>query len=144
MHFLLVPHALPWRRARLSGSCRPLLLCLCLLLPSCMATGTKVTTDQLTQFTRGTTTYADVVAALGKPTSMTLAADGSRHVTYLYSQNQMKWETFVPIVAMFSQGATAETTTVTLDFAPTGVLVSYTASEGQTQMGTGFSSGAKQ
>jgi len=75
---------------------------------------------------------------------MTLAADGSRQVIYSYSHNQMQWENFVPIVAMFSQGATAETTTVTLDFDPTGVLVSYTASEGQTQMGTGFSSGTKQ
>jgi len=103
-----------------------------------------VEADRLTQFERGKTTYHDVVAALGKPTSMTLAADGSRQVIYSYTQNQMKWENFVPIVAMFSQGATAETTTVTLDFDPTGVLMSYTAAEGQTQMGTGFSSGAKQ
>ena len=100
--------------------------------------------EQLTPFERGKTTSYDVVAALGKPTSMTLAADGSRQVIYSYSQNQMRWENFVPIVAMFSQGATAETTMVTLDFDPTGVLVSYTASEGQTQLGTGFSSGAKQ
>ena len=121
-----------------------LLLFLGIVLTRCAATGTKVAPDQLTQFERGKTTYADVVAALGKPTSMALAADGSRHLIYTYTQNQMKWETFVPIVAMFSQGATAETTTVTLDFAPTGVLVSYTASAGQTQLGTGFSSGAKQ
>jgi len=115
-----------------------------LVLTSCAATGTKVEADRLTQFERGKTTYHEVVAALGKPTSMTLAADGSRQVIYSYTQNQMKWENFVPIVAMFSQGATAETTTVTLDFDPTGVLMSYTAAEGQTQMGTGFSSGAKQ
>ena len=100
--------------------------------------------DRLTQFERGKTTYAEVVAALGTPTSMTLAADGSRQVTYIYNQNQMKWENFVPIVAMFSQGATAETTTVILDFDPQGVLLSYTAAEGQTQMGIGFNSGAKQ
>src|SRR5215471_5183249 len=124
MHFLLAPHALPWRRASLCGSCRPLLLCLCLLLTSCSAMGTKVEADRLTQFERGKTTYHEVVAALGKPTSMTLAADGSRHVTYIYSQNQMKWENFVPIVAMFSQGATAETSTVTLDFDPQDVLIS--------------------
>src|SRR5215471_21716314 len=121
-----------------------LLLFLGLALTSCAAIGTKVAPDQLTQFEKGQTTYPEVVAALGKPTSMTLAADGSRQVIYAYTQNQMKWENFVPIVALFSQGATAETTTVTLDFDPTGVLVSYTASAGQTQMGTGFSSKAKQ
>ena len=61
-----------------------------MVLTSCAATGTKVAPEQLTQFERGKTTYYDVVAALGKPTSMTLAADGSRQVIYAYSQNQMK------------------------------------------------------
>ena len=113
-------------------------------LMSCSATGTKVDADRLTQFERGTTTYAEVVAALGTPTSMSLAADGSRQLIYAYSQNQMKWQNFVPVVAMFSQGATAETSYVTLDFDPQGLLVSYTATQGQTQSGTGFNSGAKQ
>jgi len=85
-----------------------------------------------------------VVAALGTPTSMTLAADGSRQLTYAYTQSQMKWQNFVPVVAMFAQGATAETSQVTLEFDSQGRLTSYTATQGQTQMGTGFTSGARQ
>ena len=121
-----------------------MLLCLGLALTSCYAMGTKVETDRLTQFERGKTTYYDVVAALGKPTSMALAADGSRQLTYSYSQSQLKWENFVPGLAMFAQGTTAETSQVTLEFDPQGILTSYTATEGQSTTGTGFTSGKRQ
>ena len=50
----------------------------------------------------------------------------------------------MPVLAMFAQGATAETSQVTLEFDPQGLLTGYTATEGQTTQGFGFNSGAKQ
>lgn len=115
-----------------------------LALVSCVATGTKVTEEQLFTFQRGHTTYFDVVARLGKPTQTTLLHDGTRQAVYVYTQAQLKPENFIPLVAMFTQGATSETTMVTLDFDARAILTGYTASQGQATTGTGFQSGAKQ
>lgn len=114
------------------------------LLTGCVATGTKVTEEQLFTFQRGTTSYYDVVSQLGKPSQSTRHADGTREVWYQYSQTQLKPENFIPIVATFTQGATAETTTVYLVFDAADKLVSYSASQGQAKTGYGLSSGAKQ
>jgi hypothetical protein len=113
-------------------------------LTGCVATGTKVTEEQLFQFQRGHTTYYDVVAQLGQPNQTMLHHDGSREVLYVYSQTQLKPVNFVPFAAMFAQGATSETSTVHLLFDARQVLVSYTASQGQTTLGTGITSGARQ
>lgn len=117
---------------------------LLLFLAGCVATGTKVTEEQLGAFQRGRTTYYDVVASLGRPTASTLHHDGTRQAVYVYSQSQLKAINFVPIAAMFAQGASSETTTVTLEFDARNVLLSYAASQGQTTVGSGFQSGGKQ
>ena len=119
------------------------LLC-ALCCAACVSMGTKVEEGQLRQFEKGRTTYFDVVAVLGKPNQTTLASDGSRQVQYVYTQVQSKIENYIPIVAAFTQGATSETSTVTLTFTPQEVLLDYTATTGQTVVGSGFLSGAKQ
>jgi hypothetical protein len=121
-----------------------LLIAALFLLPGCMAVGTRVDEGQLLQFERGKTTFFEVVAQLGRPNSSTLAADGSRQIAYVYTQQQLKVQNFIPIVSAFTQGATAETSTVTLDFDPQQRLVQFTATQGQSTVGTGFTSGAKQ
>ena len=84
------------------------LLMACGLLTSCVAVGTKVSEEQLMQFQRGKTTYAEVVHALGKPTHATLAMDGTRQVHYIYSQSQMRAANYIPIMGAFVRGADSE------------------------------------
>jgi outer membrane protein assembly factor BamE (lipoprotein component of BamABCDE complex) len=115
-----------------------------LSLSACAAYGTKVDQDKLSQFVKGKTTYAEVVRELGKPTQNTINADGSRTIMYVYGQSQAKAESFIPFVGGFLGGATSENTTVTLNFDTKNILVSYTASEGSAEMGTGLTSGRKQ
>jgi hypothetical protein len=109
-----------------------------------VATGTKVTEAQLGQFQPGHSTYQEVIGTLGPPNQSTLHSDGTREAIYLYTQMQLKPLNFVPILAAFSQGGTAETTTVTLLFDARGMLASFSAAQGQTTMGTGFLSGGRQ
>src|SRR5215207_9931182 len=45
-------------------------------------TGTTITEDATRQFKVGSTTYSEVVAKLGKPTSETAQSDGWRTVIY--------------------------------------------------------------
>jgi hypothetical protein len=122
----------------------PLFLLGLTLLTGCVATGTKVTEEQLFRFQRGTTSYFDVVAQLGKPTQTTRHADGTREAWYTYAQAQLKWVNFVPIADRLVGGATAETTSVYLTFDPHDRLVTYSVSQGQSQSGYGLQSGARQ
>ena len=76
------------------------------LLAGCVAYGTRVGEEQVTQFERGRTSYFDVVSTLGRPTTMLLHADGTREVTYFYSQSQLKAVNFVPLLAALQQQRT--------------------------------------
>ncbi len=120
------------------------MLCLLTCLWSCAATGRRVDEGQLLQFEKGRTTYYDVVAALGRPSASVLHDNGTRQVLYTYSQTQLKWQNFVPIMDRLQQGSDAETTTVQLDFDAQSVLVSYSATTSHTPTGYGVISGGKQ
>jgi hypothetical protein len=60
-------------------------LCVAGLLAGCAASGVKVTEQQAQQFKVGTSTYTDVVSALGPPTTSTVASNGMRTAMYNYS-----------------------------------------------------------
>ena len=123
--------------------CVVLVFCL-LFFTSCVATGVKVTEEDLFQFHPGTTSYYDIVAKLGKPTQSTRHANGTREAWYVYTQAQLKAINFIPIAATFAQGSTAETTSVALTFDSHDRLVTYAISQGQSTTGSGIFSGAKQ
>jgi outer membrane protein assembly factor BamE (lipoprotein component of BamABCDE complex) len=119
------------------------LIALC-TLTACMSYGTKVDQEQVAQFVKGKTTYAEVIQELGKPTYSTVNSDGTRMLMYSYSQRQMNAANFIPYVGMFTGGMQSENTNVMLSFDKNSVLTDYTASEGGASMGTGVISGQKQ
>jgi len=113
-------------------------------LNACMSMGTKVDQEKLSQFVKGKTTYAEVVQQLGKPTQNTINSDGTRTITYVYAQSQVKAASFIPFAGSFLGGTESENTTVALNFDKKSVLTSYTASEGGMNVGTGITSGQRQ
>jgi hypothetical protein len=108
------------------------------MLTACMSMGTKVETKDLTGFTKGKTTYSEVVNRLGTPTQSTVNSDGTKTAIYFYTEAQAKAATFIPIVGMFAGGADSENTTVTLTFDQHSVLSNYSSSTGQSSVSTGF------
>jgi len=121
---------------------RNLIFSLCALaLAGCVASGVKVDEKQLSGFQKGKTTYSDVIAQLGTPTSSTLRSDGVRTVAYSYVQAQARPESFIPIVGAFAGGADSRASFVVLVFDADGVLTSFTSSTAQYGMGTGLESG---
>jgi hypothetical protein len=92
------------------------------ILVGCSTSGTKIDPAKVATFKPGVTTYEDVKAAMGEPTSTFLAQDGSRTVAYGYSQVRTNPATFVPIVGLFAGGADVHTETTTFRFGPDGVL----------------------
>ena len=119
-------------------------LLLVLGLLGCVATGTKVTEAQLGQFQIGSTRYADVVQALGPPNQSTLKSDGSREAIYTYTQAQVHAVNFIPVAGAFLGGQRSEQTSVLLVFDAQQILQQYSATQGQTAIGTGLTSGSRQ
>ncbi len=115
--------------------------CICLLGAACAASGVQVKEEQLAQFEVGKATAADVVTALGQPNRNILMPDGSRMLIYSYAEVQTRPETFIPIAGAFVGGADIRTNSVMLRFAPSGILLTKSASSGSTGTGMGMTSG---
>jgi hypothetical protein len=73
------------------------------LLVGCAASGVKVSEQQAQSFKVGTSTYDDVVATLGPPTSTTVTSDGTRAAASLRLQPQNFIPYLGPLVAGFDK-----------------------------------------
>jgi len=82
----------------------------------------KVDQAQVSRFVVGQTTYDQIVAALGQPNAVAVAADGRRAGTYSYVHEHARPETFIPVIGAFVGGADATAQSVTFVFDQSGVL----------------------
>lgn len=121
-----------------------LVVALGLTLSGCVATGRKVTQQQVSEFKEGKTTYQEVISKLGTPTNSTVNSDGSRSITYVYAQYQRSAVSYIPYVGGLMGGSESESSHTFLHFDKNGVLTHYTSNEGKTSTGTGLISGQRQ
>jgi outer membrane protein assembly factor BamE (lipoprotein component of BamABCDE complex) len=92
------------------------------LLAGC-ASGTYVSDDARTQFQAGTTTRAQVEAALGAPDKTATLVGGGMRDIYEYHSGDSRPVDYVPLLALAVGGHWAHTQTVDFDFNTQGVLV---------------------
>jgi len=121
-----------------------LIVAMALTLSGCVATGRKVTQQQVSEFKEGKTTYQEVINKLGPPTSSTVNSDGTRSITYSYAQHQQSAVSYFPYVGGLMGGSESESSHTFLHFDKNGVLTQYTSNEGKTSTGTGLISGQRQ
>ena len=112
-------------------------------LSACASTGTKVDQSKLSQFEIGKSTKVDVIDALGKPDTNILKSDGTYRVIYTYSHAQVRAESLIPYVGLFTGGHDIETTSVIFEFDKRQVLTSYESHQGEYGIGYGLA-GQKQ
>lgn len=121
---------------------RTLIILLCAIVSACAAAGVQVTEQQLSFLVPGKTTIAETVSILGQPNMNTRNPDGSRTISYVYSEAQTRPETFVPIVGAFIGGMDIRSNVVMIQFDQEGHLITHTSSVHAIGSGTNFSSGA--
>lgn len=109
-----------------------------LALTGCFSSGTKVTADQVASLQKGTTTYDQVVAKLGKPQSVSTQSTGNKIAVYLFSKASANAASYIPIAGAFVGGATGESTLVTMTFNAAGTLVDYTSTESHVETNHGL------
>lgn len=111
------------------------------MLSACVASGVQVKPEQTAKLQKGKTTYAEAVQALGKPTTVSTASDGTLIAVYNYVESQARPESFIPIVGAFAGGADSRINMVMLTFGPDGVLKDWHATETNTGTGYGVEAG---
>lgn len=121
---------------------RMAVLLLAVMVAACAATGVQITEEQLSFLEPGKTTINDAVAKLGSPNLMMRNPDGTRTISYVYSEAQARPETFIPIVGAFVGGADVRSNVVMLQFDGAGRFISHTAAVSAFGTGTNLSSGA--
>jgi outer membrane protein assembly factor BamE (lipoprotein component of BamABCDE complex) len=92
------------------------------LLAGC-ASGTYVSDGDRTQFQAGTTTKAQVEAALGAPDKTASLVGGGTRDIYEYHSGNVRPIDYVPLLALATGTHWPHNTTVDFDFDPQGVLV---------------------
>ncbi len=119
-----------------------LLFGLCILLTDCAASGVKVSEQQAEAFKVGTSTYSDVVASLGAPTTTTLDAKGNRTAAYNYASMRSQPQNFIPYIGGLVAGYDKQSSSVTFAFDQKGVLTGTTSSQTGTAIGTNLAAGS--
>lgn len=89
------------------------------------SSGTQIDQLALSQFQKGKTTYAQVVQALGQPTSSMTQADGSTIATYASHTRNSEVATMGILTGARGTGSSYTSTTFTFD--AKGILKDYTS-----------------
>jgi len=111
-------------------------LLLTVSLAGCASAGTQVTEDQAKTFQPGRSTYAEVVASLGQPTTVSLSsATGQKIAIYSYSSTSARPQNFIPYIGPLVGGYDTRSSAVTFTFDARDVLVSFNSA--QTGLGAG-------
>jgi hypothetical protein len=113
-----------------------------LVLTGCVSAGVKVDEKNLAAFGKGKTTYGEIVARLGPPTTNSLLPDGRRMLIYSWVQAQARPESFIPIVGVFVGGADSRASNVIIWIDTDGKLDSYSVSQSQVGAGQGLEAGS--
>ena len=99
------------------------------MLHGCSSAGTQVKQDQLSEFTKGKTSYQEVLAKLGQPNNVTTNPDGGREITYISTRTQPRAASFIPLVGSFVEGKDKTTSTAIFKFSKRAILEDYTLAE---------------
>src|SRR5262249_5770169 len=95
-------------------------------------------------FKAGKSTYGDVVAALGPPTSTTTSSNGKRSAVYSYAAVQARPQNFIPYIGPFISGYDTKSSAVTFEFDARGVLTSTSSTQGTAGIGANLAAGSVQ
>jgi hypothetical protein len=114
------------------------------LLGGCTASGVQVTEQQAQAFQVGRSTYAEVVAALGEPTSVTSSSSGGRVAVYSYQAVSSRPQNFIPYLGVLVAGYDTRSSAVAFGFDARGVLMETNSRRNNIGSGANLAAGAPQ
>ena len=104
-------------------------MALCGALAGCASSGVQVTQEQAQSFQIGRSTYSDVIASLGQPTSTTMTSGGQKYAMYSYAAVSSRPQNFIPYIGPLVSGYDTKSSTVTFTFDARDTLVNMTSTQ---------------
>lgn len=98
-------------------------------LAACMSSGVRVDPSRLADLRKGETTAEQVMVLLGRPTSILSKSDGTRMLTYSYSEARADAASYIPIIGAFAGGVDGRHSMVLLRFDARDKLIDYTTTQ---------------
>jgi outer membrane protein assembly factor BamE (lipoprotein component of BamABCDE complex) len=121
---------------------RALALCgMVALLTGCAAAGVQVTDQQAQSFQVGRATYADVVAQLGEPTTVSTSNTGRRVAVYSYAAMSARPQNFIPYIGPFVAGYDTKSSAVAFTFDGRGILRETSSTQSNAGIGANLAAG---
>lgn len=114
------------------------------ILSGCAASGVQVTEQQSQGFQVGKSTYAEVVAGLGEPTTVNSSSKGERVAVYSYSAISSRPQNFIPYIGPWVSGYDTKSSAVTFVFDSKGILKETTSSQSNMGAGANLAAGSPQ
>lgn len=109
-------------------------------LTGCASYGVMVSDKQAAQFKRGEATEAQIIAALGKPTTVT-TTNGIRMLVYTGVQAQARAESFIPLIGPLVGGTDSQVSQVMFKLNEHSILTDVISSQTTSAVGMGFAAG---
>lgn len=106
-----------------------------IVLCGCAASGVQVSQEQAQSFQVGKSTYGEIVATLGPPTTTTMVSGGQKYAVYSYAAVSSRPQNFIPYIGPLVSGYDTKSSAVTFIFDSRDVLASMSST--QSNMGTG-------
>ena len=111
------------------------------LLMGCAAAGVQVTDQQARSFKVGHSTYADVVAQLGQPTTVSTSTNGQRFAVYSYAAVSARPQNFIPYIGPFVAGYDTQSSAVMFIFDARGILRETSSTQSNHGIGANLAAG---
>ena|SRR5712671_1155203 len=111
------------------------------LLTGCAAAGVQVTDQQAQSFQVGRATYADVVAQLGQPTTVSTSTNGRRVAVYSYAAMSARPQNFIPYIGPFVAGYDTKSSAVIFTFDARGILRETSSTQSNEGIGANLAAG---
>jgi outer membrane protein assembly factor BamE (lipoprotein component of BamABCDE complex) len=118
----------------LSMNCALALCATVALLTGCAAAGVQVTDQQAQSFQVGRATYADVVAQLGEPTTVSTSTNGRGVAVYSYAAMSARPQNFIPYIGTKSSA-------VVFTFDAQGILRETSSTQSNAGVGANLAAG---
>lgn len=106
-----------------------LIIPLMLILVGCASVGHQFDSTKIQSITKGETTESQLVAMFGPPMTKGINSEGEEVLTWMYTEAQVKGQTFVPFAGAFIGGMNSKTKTLTVSLAG-GKVTKYQYSGG--------------
>lgn len=111
---------------------------LALTLSACATQGKKIDDQTISHVKKGYTTEQQVIAMMGKPTSITMNSNGTKQLIYTYSHANMNAASYIPFVNMFMSGVNSESQVFYITINKKGKVSDYTISNSASKTNTGL------